>query len=133
MVLNTKVIIIDRLIWISDVWWYSFFLNMTLPRIKHNIAEMIFTTKIQCQRSNSNDKLPDNPPSAFEPNKPTITINKNTFLYCFGKFKKSLGNKVKNNTPELKLWIILAIDRMIKLKDRSPKIEPMRNINTKHK
>ncbi len=61
---------------------------MTLPRIKHNIAEMIFTTKSQCQRSNSNDKLPDNPPSAFEPNKPTITINKKYISILFWKVQE---------------------------------------------
>ena len=65
---------------------------MTLPRIKQYRGDDIYY-KNPMPTINSNDKLPDNPPSAFEPNKPTITINKNTFLYCFGKFKKSLGNK----------------------------------------
>ena len=96
-----------------------FFVKNIEPKIRHKIAEIILIIKIQCQRSNSKDRLPDRPPNAFAPNKPTITINKNTLRYCLGKLRKSFGKSVKNKTPVLKLCNPLAIDKIIKSKEKA--------------
>ena len=53
--------------------------------------------------------------------------------YCLGKLRKSFGKSVKNKTPVLKLCNPLAIDKIIKSKEKSPIIEPIKNRVTKNK
>ena len=108
----------------------SLFKN-TVPNIKQTIAETILSTNTQCQLSSSNETLPDNPPNALAPNKPTMTNNKNTLRNLRGKLRNNCGNKVKNRTPVLTLCIILAILNTIKSCDMRPIIEPIKKKETK--